>query len=145
MEIDAPPESVWEAITKKELIDQWNPEWTFESQALEPGATYIYRDLQGEPVISGEILEVDAPRRFVSSSQHQWSDEVRAEKPSRVTYEITPRAGGCRLTVVHDSFENEDSPTYKAVKDGWPGILANLKAFAEGGKTAVSSPAANRG
>lgn len=31
-----------------------------------------------------------------------WSDEVKREGPSRVTWEIEPVGDSCRLTVIHD-------------------------------------------
>jgi uncharacterized protein YndB with AHSA1/START domain len=129
IEIEAPPERVWEALNDPE--QEYNKGWTLESEGEEPGSAYAFRDEQGNAMIVGEILEIDPPRRLVTTSSHQWSDAVKAEKPSRVTYEITPTRTGCKLTVVHDDFETEDSPTYQAVEHGWPPILEALKALVE--------------
>src|SRR5436189_291493 len=56
----------------------------------------------GTPILEGEILEIDPPRRLVQSFRALWNDAAKAEGTSRVTYEITPVEDSCRLTVVHD-------------------------------------------
>ena len=38
----------------------------------------------------GEILEVDPPRRLVHTMAALWSDDVKDEGDSRVTWEIEP-------------------------------------------------------
>jgi uncharacterized protein YndB with AHSA1/START domain len=54
-------------------------------------------------IAAGENLEVDPPRRLVQSFNALWSDQVKAEGTSRVTWEIEQIAeDSCRLTVVHD-------------------------------------------
>ena len=58
-----------------------------------PGAT----GLLGE----GENLKVDPPRRLVQSMVALWSDDVKNEGTSRVTWEIEPIGDSCRLTVTH--------------------------------------------
>ena len=47
----------------------------------------------------GEILEVDPPRRLVQSMLALWSDDVKSEGTSRITWEIEPIGDSCRLTV----------------------------------------------
>ena len=53
-------------------------------------------------IAEGENLEVDPPRRLVQSMTALWSDDVKAEGTSRVTWEIEPVEDSCRLTVTHD-------------------------------------------
>ena len=58
-----------------------------------PGAPYYARttDLTVSPgveIANGENVEVDPPRRLVQSFRAQWSDEVKREGESRVTWEI---------------------------------------------------------
>lgn len=129
VEIEAPPEKVWEALNSRE--QEYNAGWTLDYDGVGPGARYAFRDGRGEALIVGEVIEFDPPRRLVTTSSHQWSEEVKAEKPSRVTYEIVATSKGCKLTVIHDGFESEDSPTYRAVEGGWPPILEALKALVE--------------
>lgn len=142
IEIEAPPERVWEALNAREQA--YNAGWTLDYDGVDPGSRYAFRDERGEPMIIGDIVEFDPPRRLVTTSSHQWSDAVRAEKPSRVTYEIVPTGKGCKLTVTHDDFESEDSPTYRAVEGGWPPILAALKALVENKPEALAEALAKQ-
>lgn len=135
VEIEAPPERVWEALNDPK--QEFSAGWTLEYDDG-PGSRYTCRDERGDAVIVGVVLEMDPPRRLVATSSHQWSEEVRSEKPSRVTYELTPTRKGCRLTVIHEGFESDASPTYRAVEGGWPLILDALKAFVEGRPEALA-------
>ncbi|MEJ7741500.1 MAG: SRPBCC family protein [Nocardioidaceae bacterium] len=79
----------------------------------------------------GENLEVDPPRRLVQSMVALWSDEVKSEGTSRVTWEIEPVGDSCRLTVTHDELrEGANNELY----GGWPMILSGLKTWLETGE-----------
>ena len=79
----------------------------------------------------GENLEVDPPRRLVQSITALWSDDVKAEGTSRVTWEIEPVGDSCRLTVTHDQLrEGANNELY----GGWPMILSGLKTLLETGE-----------
>ena len=83
------------------------------------------------PIAEGENIEVDPPRRLVQSFRALWSEEVRAEGTSRVTWEIEPVADSCRLTVTHDQLrEMANSELY----GGWPMVLSGLKTLLETGE-----------
>ena len=98
-----------------------------------PGSRYegIPRQL-GTPVVEGENLEVDPPRRLVQSFNALWSDEVKSEGTSRVTWEIEQIQDSCRLTVTHDQLrEGANEELY----GGWPMVLSGLKTLLETGET----------
>jgi uncharacterized protein YndB with AHSA1/START domain/biotin operon repressor len=125
------PERLWEAITDGEIRSKYNfgarvsSDWTPGSryEMTHPGAT----GLLGE----GENLEVDPPRRLVQSMIALWSDEVKSEGTSRVTWEIEPVGDSCRLTVTHDQLrEGANNELY----GGWPMILSGLKTWLETGE-----------
>ena len=79
----------------------------------------------------GENLEVEPPRRLVQSMRALWSDDVKKEGTSRVTWEIEPVGDSCRLTVTHDQLrEGANSELY----GGWPMILSGLKTLLETGE-----------
>jgi uncharacterized protein YndB with AHSA1/START domain len=80
----------------------------------------------------GEVLEADPPRRLVHSMVALWSDEVKNEGTSRVTWEITPVGDdSCQLTVTHDQLrEGANNQIY----GGWPMILSGLKTWLETGE-----------
>ena len=108
------PERLWEAITdprdpeqvpvRRLVTSDWTPGSRFEmSHPRAPG-------LLGE----GEILEVDPPRRLVQTMTALWSDDVKSEGTSRVTWEIEPVGDSCRLTVTHDQLREGASPSSTA-------------------------------
>jgi len=79
----------------------------------------------------GEIVEVDPPRRLVQTFTALWSDDVKAEGTSRVTWEIEPIEDSCRVTVIHDQLrEGANDQLY----GGWPMILSGLKTWLETGE-----------
>ncbi len=125
------PERLWEAITDPEIRAKYNfgagvrSEWT-PGASMEMGAPKA-----GGLLGDGEILEVDPPRRLVHTMRALWSDEVKAEGFSRVTWEIEPIADSCRLTVTHDQLrEGANDQLY----GGWPMILSGLKTWLETGE-----------
>ena len=129
--IKTTPERLWEAITSSELRQKYSfgvgidSDWTNGSryEAVHPGA--------GVPISEGENLEVDPPRRLVQSFTALWSDYVKDEGTSRVTWEIEPVGDSCRLTVTHDQLrEGANDELY----GGWPMILSGLKTLLETGE-----------
>jgi uncharacterized protein YndB with AHSA1/START domain len=130
--IKTTPERLWEAITDSEMrrkysfgvgvVSDWTPGSRVES--VHPGA--------GIAIGEGENLEVDPPRRLVQSFRALWSEEVKREGTSRVTWEIEPVGDSCRVTVTHDELhEDANSELY----GGWPMILSGLKTLLETGET----------
>src|ERR1700716_1823517 len=86
--IKTTPERLWEAITDGEMRAKYNfgaritSDWT-------PGSRYEMRHPGASGLLGeGETLEVDPPRRLVQSMRALWSDDVKKEGTSRVTWEI---------------------------------------------------------
>jgi len=130
--IKATPEHVWEAITD----DAMRRKYSFGvgvTSDFTPGSPVQSTHPRAGIVISeGENLEVDPPRRLVQSFRALWSDDVKAEGFSRVTWEIEPVADSCRVTVTHDQLRaGANSELY----GGWPMILSGLKTLLETGQT----------
>jgi uncharacterized protein YndB with AHSA1/START domain/DNA-binding transcriptional ArsR family regulator len=129
--IKTTPERLWEAITDPELRAKYSfgvatrSDWT-------PGSRYeAYHSGAGVTIAEGENLEVDPPRRLVQSFNALWSDDVKNEGTSRVTWEIEPVGDSCRLTVTHDELrEGANEELY----GGWPMILSGLKTWLETGE-----------
>jgi uncharacterized protein YndB with AHSA1/START domain len=129
--IKTTPERLWEAITDGEMRAKYSfgvgttSDWT-------PGSRYESSHARSAmPISEGENLEVDPPRRLVQSFNALWSDDVKQEGTSRVTWEIEPVGDSCRLTVVHDQMrEDANSEIY----GGWPMILSGLKTLLETGE-----------
>ena len=125
------PERLWEAITDPEITEQVQlrrrGHLGLDAGSRLEMATSAADVLLGE----GENLEVDPPRRLVQTMTALWSDEVKGEGPSRVTWEITQVQDSCRLTVTHDQLrEGANEQLY----GGWPMILSGLKTWLETGE-----------
>ena len=129
--IKTTPERLWEAITNPELRQRYNFGVGVESDWT-PGSTYESTHAQaGVAIAEGENLEVDPPNRLVQSFNALWSDDVKAEETSRVTWEIEPVGDSCRLTVTHDQLREGASDE---LYGGWPMILSGLKTLLETGE-----------
>jgi uncharacterized protein YndB with AHSA1/START domain len=130
--IKTTPERLWEAITDGEMRSKYNfgarvsSDWT-------PGSRYEMGHPAANVVLGeGENLEVDPPRRLVQSFIALWSEDVKREGTSRVTWEIEPVGDSCRLTVTHDELrEGANNELY----GGWPMILSGLKTLLETGES----------
>ncbi len=129
--IKTTPERLWQAITDSELRRQYwfgvgvDSDWT-------PGSRYeAVHPMAPEAIHAGENLEVDPPRRLVQSFTAQWSEEVKREGASRVTWEIEPIGDSCRLTLTHDELREGASDE---IYGGWPQILSGLKTLLETGE-----------
>jgi uncharacterized protein YndB with AHSA1/START domain len=129
--IKTTPERLWEAITDPSLRSRYTFGMAVESDWT-PGSSYTgSAPGRDEPLVEGENLEVDAPRRLVQSFNALWSDDVKAVGTSRVTWEIEPVGDSCRLLVIHDQLpENAHGEVY----GGWPMILSGLKTLLETGE-----------
>jgi uncharacterized protein YndB with AHSA1/START domain len=128
--IKTTPERLWEAITdptqraKYSFGVETHSDWT-------PGSEYKAGVPGVVDIAAGENLEVDRPRRLVQTFTALWSDEAKAEGPSRVTWEIEQVGDSCRLTVVHDQLRpGANAELY----GGWPMILSGLKTLLETGE-----------
>jgi uncharacterized protein YndB with AHSA1/START domain len=130
--IKTTPERLWEAITDPEMRKKYSfglgvrSEWTAGSRYEGFGAP------SAPPIVEGENLEVNPPRRLVQSFNALWSDDVKAEGTSRVTWEIEQVEDSCRLLVVHDQLRDG---AHGEIYGGWPMILSGLKTLLETGET----------
>lgn len=128
--IKTTPERLWEAITDPDMRAKYtfgvrtDSDWTAGSEYHSgvPGAVEIAK---------GKNLEVDPPRRLVQSFTALWSDDVKREGTSRVTWEIQPVGTSCRLRVTHDQLADQ---AHSEVFGGWPMILSGLKTLLETGE-----------
>ena len=106
--IKAAPQAVWDAITKPEWTEKygWGGRVEFDLRAGGAYTGYTNEAMRsmGAPdvAVDGEVIEVDPPRKLVQSYRALWSDDVKRQGTSRVTWEIEPVGDSCRLTVTHD-------------------------------------------
>ncbi len=130
------PEKLWQALTEPEFIRQYWFGVTIESQ-WKTAAPWKMTYPDGRMTDSGEIIEIDPPRRMVLKWQHELMPELKAEGAGRCTFELQPQGGAVKLTITHE-IDKPNSKLINAVADGWPKILSNLKSLLETGKIAVT-------
>jgi uncharacterized protein YndB with AHSA1/START domain/biotin operon repressor len=126
------PERLWEAITDSEIRSKYNFGNTISSDWT-VGGRFEQRNPKAPGMVlgEGENLELDPPRRLVQTMRALWSDEVKNEGTSRITWEIEPVGDSCRLVVTHDQLrEGANEQLY----GGWPMILSGLKTWLETGE-----------
>jgi uncharacterized protein YndB with AHSA1/START domain/DNA-binding transcriptional ArsR family regulator len=130
--IKTTPERLWDAITDPDQRAKYSFGVRIESD-WGPGSAYRAAPVAtGTPIAEGENLVLDPPNRLVQSFNALWSDEVKAEGTSRVTWEIEQVEDSCRLTVIHDQLREG---AHGEVYGGWPQILSGLKTLLETGET----------
>lgn len=144
--IKAPAQKIWDAITKPE----WNAKYGYggaQHYDLRVGGAFKipvpphFPPGMPDPMVDGEVVEVDPPRKLVQTYRFLFSPEMKAEGFTRLTWEIQEtQSGFCRLTVTH---ELEGAPIMAALvadkfsetgTGGWTWLLSDLKSLIETGK-----------
>ncbi len=144
--IKAAPQAIWDAIT--------SPEWTAKygyggpvQYDLRPGGAFRAFATAGmramglpEVIIDGEVVESASPRRLVQTYRFLFTEGMKQEGFTRITWEIEKTASGfTRLTVTH---ELTGAPTMASAVSakfsemgtgGWSWILSDLKTLLETG------------
>ncbi len=127
--IKASPEQIWDAITKPEFTQKY----FFGSRIELAHDRYRGVNADGNELVTGELIEVDPPRRLVHGWRALYDPETAAEAESRVTWEIEPQDGYSKLTVVHDQLDAAPK-TAASVAGGWMYVLSGLKTLLETGE-----------
>ena len=127
------PEKLWQALIDPEFTRQYWSETRQESE-WKPGASWRIMIPDGRTVDSGEILEIEPPRKLVLTWRNEFMPELQAEGHSRVTYELEQVGESVKLTVIHE-MDKPESKLIEAVSSGWPHILASLKSLLETGES----------
>ena len=131
------PEKLWEALTEPEFHQQYFLGAQMQSEWRKGSAwKIVYSD--GRVTDSGEILEIDPPRRIVIKWRNEFMPEVKADGYTRCTFVIEQEGDMTKLAVTHEA----DGPhrLLEHVSNGWPLILSSLKSLLETGK-GLSRPA----
>ena len=146
--IRASQQAIWDAITSPEWTVKYGYRGAIEYE-LRPGGAYKAHssaDMQafGMPdvVIDGTVEHADPPHKLVHTYRFLFSEEMKAEGFTRVTWEIEKvSANFSRLTVVH---ELEGAPIMAQMVankfsemggGGWAWILSDLKSLLETGSS----------
>jgi len=133
------PEKLWDALTKPEFTRiYWYDMW--QDCDWKEGSSWKLMFPDGRIADQGTILVSEKPKRLVIAWQNEWKPELKAEGPSRATFEIEPAGPAVKLTVTHE-IPVAESQLIDAVSGGWPLILSGLKSLLETGeKLAIPHP-----
>jgi uncharacterized protein YndB with AHSA1/START domain len=126
------PEKLWQALTDPAFTRRYWAE-TWQESEWKPGAVWKIMIPDGRVGDSGDIVEIDPPRRLVLTWRNEFMPEFREEGHSRLTYELEPVGESVKLTLVHE-IDRPDSKLIAGVSEGWPHILASLKSLLETGE-----------
>lgn len=127
------PEKLWDALTRPEFTRQvWCGTW--QDCAWTPGASWKLMIPDGRVGDSGEVVEIDRPRRLVLRWRNEFIPELRAEGYSVCTFEMEPTGDTVRLQVTHE-IDRPESKLIDGVSKGWPPILSSVKSLLETGES----------
>jgi len=128
----ASPEKVWEGFVSTESNRAIFSGADFLAD-LKPGGLlqWVGPGPDGERTVyvQGEVLKAEPPRLL----QYTYSFG-QSQMKSRVTIELVPETEATQVTVMHDSWADND-PAYAPTASGWPRVLSRLKTLIETGKT----------
>jgi uncharacterized protein YndB with AHSA1/START domain len=130
-------DKVWSALTTPEYTAKtwFGAHHETDWQAGSPWRL-VFPD--GRVADSGEIVEIDRPRRLVLRWLNE-KPELKAEGWSRCTIEIESVADDAvKLTVTHQ-MDGEGTKFIAAVSGGWPRILSNVKSLLETGELVLKA------
>ena len=132
VEIAAPPEKVFRALTDPEQLRLW---WGSQAQYktadwemdLRPGGRWRCfarnQNTGVESEVAGEVLEIDPPRTFAFTWNPSW-----AKMPATVVrYNLVPIPSGTRVSVVHTGFGDHKKEQQEHTH--WAQVLAWLEAY----------------
>ncbi len=134
VEIEAPPERVFTALTTPEVAQWWGSPETYRVERwamdLRPGGAWRSegRSADGKEFsVSGTVLEVVRPRLLV----HSWTYDWDGGGTTTVRYEIEPvGTTASRVTVKHTGF-GANVAACEGHASGWERVLGWLAAHVE--------------
>lgn len=134
--IKTSPERLWQALVDGKITPHYYFDTRVESD-WQPGSDYGYYKPDGSQMIAGEVVEVDPPKKLVTTFKPLWEGD--ADMPvTTVTFEIEQDGDACLLTLTHDDL---DPVAHQGVIKGWSWILSGLKTLLETGQPMASGEA----
>jgi uncharacterized protein YndB with AHSA1/START domain len=131
------PERLWSALTSPDFTRQY---WsgTYFDTDWKAGSSWRLMFPDGRPADTGEVVEIDQPKRLVLKWRNEFRPELKSEGYSCCTIELEPVGGAVKLTITH-AMDHPGSKLIEAVSGGWPSILSNLKSLLETGAIAMEA------
>lgn len=140
IEIAAPPERVFQALTRSDELMRWwgNDAWEVKVWEMDARAGGKWRMVSGprqKPAAGpdryetqGEILECVPPRLLIYS----WLSSGHADPkhPTVVRWDLTPAGNATLVKVTHSGLAGEEAAR-KGYSSGWPMVVQHLQKFVE--------------
>lgn len=133
IDVSAPPQRVWTALTDPDEIAKYMFGASVES-TWRPGSSITWRgEYEGKPYQDkGEILEAEPPRWLkLTHFSPLTGQEDRPENYHTVTYELIDRDGATHLALSQDN--NADQDEADRASATWSTMLTGLKEAVENG------------
>jgi uncharacterized protein YndB with AHSA1/START domain len=125
------PERLWSALTSPDFMKQYWFGMHFQTDWSGSAWQLVFSDRIVAD--SGEIIEVDPPRRMVFKWRDDFRPELKAEGYGRCTIELEPIDNSVKLRLTH-VMDRAQSQFIEVVSIVWPRILSNLKSLLETGE-----------
>jgi uncharacterized protein YndB with AHSA1/START domain len=123
-----PPKTVWDYLTKSELMEQWLMKNDFQPIA---GFDFQFRtgpipSLDFDGIFHCKVLEV-IPMKKLSYSWKSGPGEGRITLDSVVVWTLQPKDSGTELSLEHSGFSKvENLAFYNGLDQGWVEKLENI-------------------
>ena len=122
------PAELWDAIVNPDKTQNYYYGGRVQAPELKVGGRFYYLDPKGEMNLDGEIVEIDPPRKLVTTFRAMWAPAEA--QVTRVMYEIEQMGETCKLTLTH----YDAASAMAQAEIGWPLILSGLKTYLETGR-----------
>lgn len=130
VELAAPPERVFRAITESaEVVKWWGSVEAYRTTAwqadLRAGGSWRADGLGSDGVpfhVGGAFTRVEAPTLLIQSWQASWEQGA----PTTVAWSLEATATGTRLTVRHAGFDDGRADGCRSYGEGWQMVLGWL-------------------
>ncbi|WP_321470469.1 SRPBCC family protein [uncultured Paludibaculum sp.] len=139
IEINAPPERVWRALTKREELSAWF-QMGIEGEIAEGSEVWMtttHPDYKGMR-FQVKFLEMRPPTLFVWEWHPGAVDpnvDYTKEPRTKVTFTLQPNGAGTHLTVSETGFDaitlERRAKVYKDNTQGWAEVVVWLRDYAE--------------
>lgn len=136
--IRATPEQVWRALTDPDLTGRFWGHSQVSDWQIGSRVDHLRVDGSGIADASGRVIELDRPHRLVFGFDDPQRFDDPTFEPSVVTFEIEPGRDIVKLTVTSTLLTSMDD--WRAMGQGWPAVLANLKTLLETGDVLPQEP-----
>jgi uncharacterized protein YndB with AHSA1/START domain len=134
------PEKLWSALTSPDFMKEYWFGMHFETD-WKAGSSWRLVFPDSRIADTGEIVEIDPPRRLVLKWRNEFRPELKAEGAASCTIQLEPMADAVKLTISH-VMDRSPSKLIQAVSGGWPRILSNLKSILETGDVVLKTASA---